>query len=296
MAVVSVTELYEGVDAEAVVGGRTYTRVFHVECDDMDDGPYVARTADDGTTSVPAVHDTHPKDTSAWVSRVRAMPLVAGDPYNFRVEVSYGTRAADGSGGGESLLEQPATISGSFYHSTEEVTVDTEGTLIANSAGDPFTGVIRHTSRPVLSIVQYEADFDFGAAAFYMDRVNSEQWQGLSPGQGKLSDASAQWMPNDEVWRVTFKIEVNWDGWNPALVDKGRRAIIPEFEDDGPIVLVDAYGNPYPIDTMLDGSGHKAEEGEPIKYMPSGTTSRTERFKIYREMDFTILAIRWPWS
>ncbi len=293
MSIVSVTEVASGPrDSTATAGGRKHTRVFHVLSDDPDDGPWVARVA----PGIPTYGLAHPDDMYAFVSSVHAKH-VDDDPLFFKVVVKYGTPDTGGGGGESPPLEQIATIEANSEHVKEETTEDVDGVSITNSCGELYSGVMVDVTYVSMVATQYEATYSLADALFYSDRVNSEPWEGLTANQGKLSDIRGRWIQEFGIWQVSYTIKVNWFGWNERLIDRGFQHYRytsgdPSKERDN---NKDSDGHDVMKPLNLDGNGNIQADGIALKYRPDNDDP-TKLFKKYRELNFALIGIRFPWA
>ncbi len=294
MSVVSVEEVAKGArESVQKIGSRTDSRVFHVICDDPCDGPWVARSA----AGVPGIYEAHPKDITIWCTEIRAKPYEE-DPLHFRVVARYGIRReAEGGGGDPEHPETwPAEIDDASEHVQEEITEDVDGVPIANSLGDLFRGVMCDVTYSGMVFTQYEVSYSGAVALFYSDRVNISPWEGMAANQGKLSKIRGRWDSAKGLWSVSYTIKLHWFGWNPRLIDRGRRHKLPGVYNPtwrDKVAILDANGFPVSQDVNLDGDGNVLADGAPLVYLPDNNDP-DKRFKKYRELDFALIGIRHP--
>ena len=150
-----------------------------------------------------------------------------------------------------------------------------------NSAGDWFDPpLVRDDSRPVLTIVRNEADFDPEIADSYRDTVNDDYFFGAAAGRVKCVSItgkqlfSADVLPGGFYWVVTYTFQFNRDGWASPLLDQGFRRLVSGSRR---AILVD--GQPASAPVLLDGSGGVLTPGDPPVY---------QTYHLYLEADYSV--------
>jgi len=303
MAVLSVT-LMKKEESESGDDGYKDRDVYHVLTDDPTDGPIVARTATGSPDGpIPDRGDEHEIISGSYVQRVRAV-MHEEDPCHFLVTVEYGTTAPTGGAVGGHPWEQPAFVGPIEDHETEQVSKDLDGNAIVNSVGDPFENPLqREVVTDGIQVIQYELDYDLTAMAFYKNRVNQDTFFGFPANQVRLSSVVAEYVPvagaESAHWRVTYTFKIKLSGWNPRLVNMGRRAQQLNNNGQGYSLQDICSGtgenrHPLPAPSFLDADGYVTPPEEAIEWPLKTSQNPDGTFKLYKSMRFKILPIRWP--
>lgn len=295
MAVEDIRELFSDRSSGRDAKGRRSVRVFLVLCDDVADGPEAAEIADTlpAGMAIPSIGDAHPGDADKFVRSVEAKPE-AGEPCEFRVTVQYSTPVASGPGEEdpeENPLARPMTIGWGSTKTSVPVERATfiDGELewpdipVESSAYEVFDPpIMRDFGRRVLTITHNEATFDSALAIVYTDAVNEEAFVGCAPGTVKIASITASRHYENEVWywAVEYQFDVNPDGWNLFIVDRGTRVLDAAGEKS--VTAKDGDGNPYNSPIHLDGNGWKLGIDDPVVYL---------EYRIYPIKDFAALGL-----
>jgi hypothetical protein len=176
---------------------RSIQRSFFVYSDSRNENPETVRTADDGSTSVPAYGDTHPFDGGAIATRFRCRKD-RDLPTRWTVTVEYSSRDMQGGGGGGSTGTDPLTIT-RIRVSTREgqrlLDKDIDGKAIKNTAGDLILGITIPWNELQLEFTQYRAPLDatgFRLLAKYRNAINSVAWRGFPQFTARIVSISGQ--------------------------------------------------------------------------------------------------------
>jgi len=265
MAVTKVTENWKSRTVDENETSLTPVREFDVDFDNADSPisrPLLARTATDGTTTVPGMWSLHPYNSWLYVKSVHVEP--GEGPFAYHVTVTYGSVTDPYSSTGHEpvhpLLEPPE-ISYSFVTVTEPVDIDITGAPITNSAGELFDPPItREFHDLVLRIVRNEAGFNALLAAEYKGAVNSDVWYGFAAETIRcvVFDGVQRRVAGLIYWRVTYELHIRWDGWRKRVMDAGYIELNVAGDDYQKIKIEDpdtkikeAVTSPWP----LDGAG-----------------------------------------
>lgn len=274
MSIVSTVELWDSRSGEQSWKGVVkYARKFRVVCSDNTD--HTTTILSSG--SIPSRLQSHPSNAFALVES-RKVSNDPADPRQYLVDVSYTSQFdQDPASTNEDPLSRPAIWSFSFERATKAVREDLDGNALDNSAGVPFDPPVEvETSIPIIKIDINKASFSYASIATLQDCVNDATWNGFAAGTVKVRgvEVKQQFENNQLYWSYSWTLAVKWDGWQAKILDQGFH----ELDDDGePKLIRDAFGNPLPHPSRLDGDGNKLESGEPSVFLDF-TTCRTANF------------------
>lgn len=270
-----------------VVKGRTYTRVWRVECDDPNDGPLVATNHVD----LPTLRDFYiipgyESDENAYVQNIEAsVEHFTGDGVVYLVTVAYGPLDP---GESAEALSRPIRIQPSFAKYEKVVWIDQDDNPIRNSAGDPFGDPVTvDDSRPILVVTRNEDvnDYNLTLAAEYQDTVNDDVWNGFPARTVKCSEirtSEEQKDPSTSLYyyTVNYVFEVKWDTWTKKILDQGF-AYLDGSGNRKP--FLDAEGQPISDPKLLDGLGAELDIAmdPPVEL----------EFRVYKDKDFGVFNI-----
>lgn len=289
--IVAVTELFEGRKGRASAEGvRTYTRMFHVLTDSVEDsGREIAEAS-----GVPGIGDPFSDSDPAAKSTSVSPDQVSGTPYLWLVTVEYssdpGTRS--GSSLPENPLRRPAVIEWGLERLTAPVAKDLDGAAVVNSAGDRFDPLPEiDVAIPILRVTKNRASYDAGEALSFVNTVNKSAFLGFGPGRAKCQaiTASQQFENGIEYFAVVYEFAGRREGWQISVVDFGehyldgdekRQATTPVHDSTTDANFIDdavpGHGVP------LDGAGGRLGRGESPVFLD---------FRVYDETDFNDLGI-----
>ena len=290
MAVTKVTGDWEHqtVREEVVVGQNQQPRIvlttgcaFEVVFDNADAPalrPLLARIADDGTTKVPFIWQSHPYDEFLFV---KSKSVEAVGPFHFRVMVDYDCTLDITTQTPITPLLQPPEVSWTFAGSNEQIDTDVDGYPITNSAGESFDPPItKDHSDLVLRYTRNEQTFDKSVAADYKDAVNSDVFLGFGAGHVlcTMFEASQMRAAALTYYRVRYEFRVRYDevktrdtngdiqtqvfGWAKRIRDEGFREWIGTNPDGSPKyrAITDENGQKISQPHLLDGIGFKLSD------------------------------------
>jgi hypothetical protein len=286
MAIVSVNEdVFAREAAVEVVSGRTYTRVFDVECDDPNDGPLTATNHPD----IPTLRDFYlipgvESDPNSYVRSIRARPKEwLGSGVVYAVTVSY--QPLD-PGESAEAVSRLARIQFSFNKFERVVWVDQDGNAIRNSAGDPFAEPVTiDDSRPVIVVTRNEDvnAFNVTLAGEYQDTVNQAVWNGFPSRTVKCTEirtSEERKDPTTALWyyEVNYVFEVKWETWSRFILDQGFAYLDGSTREP----FLDSDKQPVSDPKLLDGTGAELPDGDPPV---------TLEFRVYPDADFNTFNI-----
>lgn len=191
-------------------------RTFSVEFNTADDPlnrPFLARNATDGTTTVPAMWDSHPYDGWLFVKSKDVKTLGAT---LFEVTCKYDCQVNSIPGEEQvplSPLMEPPEISFSSAGSNDPIDTDAEGLPIVNSAGEAYDPPITTDhSDTILRITRNELTYDDAAAAAFRDAVNNDVFLGFPAGHVKCTVFTADQMRAAGLiyYRVRYEFRIRY--------------------------------------------------------------------------------------
>jgi len=274
MAYTLFTEVAEGRTASVDQKfNRTYTRVFLVRTDAATYGPAYAASH----PSLPVIFSAHNEDANAYCLSI-SPSQDQGDPTLWRVSVNYGYNvdapsAASAPSGDpavetqqtgqppadreENPLSRPRDYSVSTTSYPLGVMFDRSGTLIRNSAKDPFL--------PVPEIVKGGASITVGLnsvnspSAAWIGAIGSVNASSYTVGPyvigtalAKLNSVSANLVYENNVsyWRWTLVFEYRPNGWTHVVNDMGMFKLVAGVRSP-----IDYNGVNVTVPVNLDGAG-----------------------------------------
>jgi hypothetical protein len=171
---------------------------------------------------------------------------------------------------------------------------DRAGNPIRNTVGDEFDPPLkRDDSRPILTIVQNEPNFDIGRVQSFKDTVNSDVFLGFDPNTVKCQDITAERVYHADwgyYWRVTYEFEIR-----PIYIPKGSTTPVDVGWTElvlnaGYRYLSVATGNPAPV--LVQGAPVSAPVAltQAGQYVPAASPYYLA-FDIYPASEFAGLPI-----
>jgi len=272
-----------------VGSGRRYQRKFRVLTNSQYDGPITAGNAvgiayGDGMTPS---YNTNEWDRFAYADSVQIDPE-GDDGLGWIITVGYGWYDVNTAGGGkeQNPLLMPIEVSWSLRDHEAVLDVDTEGTAVLNTAGDPFDPpLVVDDPRLVMTVVRNEANFTLAYVLQYRNAINSDQFGGFDPLYCKVLNIQARSQFHQDIgwyYQVTYEFEflspkVNDDGqgYRKQVLSQGMRAI----GNDSKPYHITLNGVPINSPMLLDQNG---------KLLPPGGTPYYTSFKGYPELPFAV--------
>ena len=280
MAVTEVKEDWRGLEADSGTDGASVPRVFAVQFDTADDPekrPILAVEANDGTTRVPRLYETHPQKPWLYVNNHSVEPI---GPFDFRVSVNYTNRYSRGSeekfDPTMNPLDQPWEIEWGFAVHNEKIDRDISGEPLVNSSGESFDPpVTRDFYDLVLRITRNEEAYDPIKASDYKGSINGDIFFGFAPGLVKCTQLNARSARQADLWYwiVTYEFQMRKLGWQLRLIDEGFRTKGPAVDSEGNLVIqeiTDDNGVKVSQPVQLDGEGQKKKDADPITVLEFG--------------------------
>jgi len=288
MAVVSVNEAGEGLEAEIGVDGNTYTRVFKIKVDDILTASFDAITA----PGLPLIGEPHPDDPSVRAKRRRLRQTESR--LHFTVFVEYEDIDSSEAEDPDPLKREPEINWTGTEIQIPIVKDALTGEPIENSAGDQFDPLPEESfSIPTVVITRNEPIFDPLVAINFRNKNNSGPFSvaGLlvpAAAQAKLKQFDAtQEVENDFPFqRVTYRLqfligEVDSAeaqlGHDRLLLDQGLN--VADVNGDKTRIRL-ADGTETDKLQKLGGTGVLLPVGAPAVYL---------RFATAKRLDFTSL-------
>lgn len=222
---------------------------------------------------LPAIGSTHPDRPEMRLEGFDAAQD-SGTPYLWRVTGNYTTRSGS-LPQGEPLPANPLLRSAKYsmggrlvrraaergYFLKPDGTFSTKLSAITNSALMRIEPPIElEESHPVIQIVRNEATDAWANAALYRDAINTDAFAGFAAGTCKFDPITSDGpeFDNDiEYWVVTYRIQVNLDGWDTTFLDRGTHEIIGNVENGKPRYeeIMANDGKPVREPVPLNGAG-----------------------------------------
>ncbi len=274
---------------------RTYTSVYQVITDDVNDGPITVVNAS-GIPNYGASYQWG-NDSDSWAFCQAAHPRLVNVKDTSRqwyVTITHSTIARTQQDfNRESPLDWRPIISGSFAKFTKAATQDKDGNPITNSVEEPFVPALEmDDSRDSLVIQVNTPSINLALRAQARNKVNSSTIWGLPSRAVKLN----QWAWGVRYYGLTpyienqFEFEINYELWNHKQLDAGFRKLV----DAGAADLAEKYrtimddiDTPRHQPTPLDGNGDILD----LTATPAGVYLD---FEIYDEFNFLALPVPNP--
>lgn len=317
MSVTSVTEISNGRNGVSSIEAgsgkyiREYERIFHVSCDDRDDGPATVLGAV-GIPAIGAVYVTAAESDAAAYCISRTPQVSSDNPGLWEVRVKYTTdfRIDPGDLEPDPTLRTPKWTF-SFGKENRSVMYDLDGQPIVNICGQPFSPPLEiPMTRPIIEIEINKSTFSYTNILDLYDSVNSTIWNGFPIGS-VLCDSVTVSGPNQEngtfFWAFKYHLSINFDLWIPTAVLQTGMAVCSATDDEssssssasssaggGGVSFLpardftgvqrrlravrDRFGQPLSQPIALNADGGALNPGEPEQYA---------YFRLYRWADFT---------
>lgn len=289
MAAIKVTESWKDRTASISATELKATRVYTVEFDDQDDPvvrPLMAYWANDGTTAIPNIYNSHPYDTRVYCESKNVATI---GPFHYKVVVNYTSPLNKDIGLPETpLLEEPRWT-WTFVTSNEPFDRDEDGNPITNSSDEAFDPpVTKDFHDLVLHIERSEEAFDPLRAYYYKGATNSDIFLGFPEGKVLCAIWNAEKAQAGDLiyYKVTYEFHIRFDGWKMKLIDKGFREKDGTNSDGTPayIPITNKDGTISSQPALLNGSGKKLTQAQ----LTEGNLSILE-FTINRSLPFAIM-------
>lgn len=192
----------------------------------------------------------HESDSLSWCNGI-SVQQSAECGQSWTATVEYGWFEID-----ENPLDADEEVEWDLNAYERTVDQDTAGDAILNTAGDPFDPpVMRDDSRPVLTIVKNEADFDPSLTYEYRDTVNLYTFFGAPPRTVKLKSRKGRKIKDSRVsggsyWQVTYVFEFDAATFDKVILNAGLRQLVSGEQKQ---IFVD--GVPASAPQLLDSAG-----------------------------------------
>ncbi len=246
-----------------------------------------ARTANDGTTAIPADGDaltpgSNIKCVSKKARRLKEAPQCA------RVDVIFavpGVGVVGGGGGGDDEDRWNFSITSSGVSFVESVTEERYGLPVANSAGQPFDpGLVKEYYDELITVSFTTNNLDPDEIAYCRGKVNSDSitmtvkgvTRTFNANELKLGNAEWSFTTGDgaaDVVRVTLPFIYRVDGWKRRVPDMGYYTLGDANALDP---ILDAGGDKVVQPSYLDGAGQLNPFGEPVVLLEFDIDDETE--------------------
>lgn len=281
-------------DGEYLIPTSQYTRYFQV----VVDNPATAHADIYEHASIPKLFEIHPEFDGVICKRIRPEQGDDDSSYVYDVTAEYddeynGADPEEPDDGNP--LNRPVIIQGSSNETEEEVYRDVDGTLVRNSAGDPFDPtVMRKAGGFRFSMSKNYATLNLSFLRQYKNAINSDIWNGFPIGTVRIANINFSrqvepWQVSEDTtikmvfWTISFEFELaeeefGGDGtWRKYVPDRGYRYYVGD--DFWPVT--DKYGQAASEPAFLDGSGNIGSPSSPV----------FRSFNIYRSLPFVALGL-----
>lgn len=225
--------------------------------------------------------DTTEADTGSYCNNIAATND-SDDALNWTVTVDYGpTEPLD-----ENPLDRKPTVDWDFLTEDGIVDVDQDGLAVVNAAYDSFDPpLVRGRHPAILVVTRNEAQFLYSWVADLTDATNDADF--IYVGDlGKwliakiTSSNNEATLSNGTVvtfWPVRYELHFRPEGWGKTILNQGMRQLTVAGTAWEPILV---NGQPISSPSLLDATGRALAAAGTPTYLD---------FRIYREVDFTIL-------
>lgn len=281
-----------------------YHRTIGVLTSDYRDGPVTVLAAC-GVNFGDAYTSGRDGDSGS-VCRKRAPSRDSENPKFWRVELEYGPLPIDSSGGdpggGGGEGEYPVIeVRVGHFDKTKVCQKDIFGTLVADSAGMPYSPLPEVESFGfTVTVRRYEPDAGKIGIGPYMKAINTDQFMGVEAFHAQLYSAAATRRFTDQgivYWEVEYEFHFDPEGYLVEILDAGQyvqkgrpgsSASSGSLPSPGDLVnktverITDYVGIPINNPVPLDGQGGIARWQNP----PKGTY---KTWHLRREIAFSAL-------
>lgn len=248
----------------------SYTITFQVLTDSLNDSPRQAAESigvDIGDAFVFAgVPDPRAVCTGANVSEPERIIANNGN-HGYRYFVTLTYAQLENAQIPSNPLNSPAEYSFDIDYIEIPIDYDANGQPILNTAGDKFDPTLTTKVNFLrMTVTQNELYYDRRLAVAYANKVNSDAFEGLTPGQCLCESITGQG-PNfqDDIsyYKVTYSFAIKEDGWKDPVISAGMR----ELDDSGKLQNIQVKGSDITTPMALDANGKaiKDNSGTPVK-------------------------------
>lgn len=179
--------------------------------------------------------------------------------------------------GGTNPLLEPYEFEWDMTSFTRIVDYDVNNVPIMNTAGDFYVDPVEvNDFLPTLSATGNHLDFNAGLAYAYRSAVNSDYWNGFSPGTLQVLSIKGQRMYQEGFgfyWRSTYQLMVNPDGFDVILASRGLR----ERDSNGNLKYIQLKGKDVTEPLLLDANG---------KAIKNGGQAVLNKYQVYHRLPF----------
>lgn len=237
-------------DTSSENGFRKMARIvtaYQVTCD-----PTTTKVELSNAAQIPVVGDSYPQLSEMYCTN-RAFKRQS--PVYWIATLTYEGKADD-------PLGEPPEVSWTDADSDEPIDQDWNGKPIVTVNGEPIDGVTMKIADNVLTVKRNYRAFSPSLTSQYRHSVNSDEFQGYSPGTGRLTKFSAKqihYRGSFSYWEVTASIRFRFPyNTTPdkAWYARVRHEGFYEKLSTGEIVrAVDQFGEPVTKPVLLKADG-----------------------------------------
>lgn len=243
---------------------------------------------------LPVIGVLYPGDARATCRRrvPQLMNFTESRQY-WEVVVEYSTKGEDeDEDEKEEPLNRPAKWSGSFQQFQAIAEKDRDDKPILNTAGDAFDPpLMKDDSRPVISCVKNFGSLNLNFWSSLRDVINSNSWGVFQEKTVKVMNISwdQKFHQNTVYYEVVFSFQINPDGWDAEILNRGYRQIENAGEEPKPITVSSKLGETLLTEpALLDQAGKLV----PKSNLPQG--AHYVDGKLYQKTNFSSLGIPQP--
>lgn len=244
--------------------GRTgYVRKFFIPCD-----PGTTRLVALLAAGMPRWRDVHPEDPNARVSNVTADYAVESCDTIYEATATYSTSVPDEASNlnkGENPIEDPPRYSFKTIRDKRIAEKDKNGKVYLNSSKVVFDPPYeRQWNRRSITVERNELVYSSAYADEWQNVINSEAWGAYAAGKAMIVaiDANNVYDRGMSYWKVTYEIEINPEGWQPHVLDRGLHIL----DADGLPVPIERKGERISEQVCLNGAGAESPGTPPTPH------------------------------
>lgn len=285
MAITAVRAI-QALGGGTIDGERTAQILYYVYSNDVFDGPLTILSASGVPRRGQMYEFGNEFDPYMFAQSANAQWKSREDSRNqWEVTVNYSTKGLDSDPQQDKQdpLDWKPKCSTSSQKTRRPMLFDSEQTLIASSAGEPYDPVQeKDETKFFIHIVRNVARSNVAFNATYKDAINLDKFWGNdartvkveTPGITREMFGANGQRYYEETW--DFAIEPR--GWDLSLVDYGMYKVVGGVRT----LLKDDEGNQLTSPALLDGNGDVLTPGDPPVYLPDFKPYLAKRFSALR--------------
>ncbi|WP_417398361.1 hypothetical protein [Gimesia chilikensis] len=162
-------------------------------------------------------------------------------------------------------LNSPAEYSFDIDYIEIPIDFDANGQPILNTAGDLFDPTLTTKVNFLrMTVQQNELYYNRGLALTYTNKVNSDAFEGLLPGQCLCESITGQgpyFQDDIRYYKVNYSFALKEDGWKDVVVSTGMR----ELDDSGNLKNIKCNGSEITTPMSLDINGKAIKDSSGVQ-------------------------------